>query len=99
MIKRTVLTGVYFHIRGEENNSERLVNTKRNTDTVPRLPIHPFTLPRPLKNIIKTKTVISVYIFQKKMYDCLLKSIHLQFELILLITELELRTAKRYISV
>lgn len=46
-----------------ESNSERLVNTKRNMDTVPRLPIHPFNLPRQLKNIaiIKIKTVMFLY--------------------------------------
>lgn len=76
-----------------ESNSERLVNTKRNMDTVPRLPIHPFNLPRQLKNIIiiKIKTVM-FFIFYKKQIHInimfVLKSIHLRFELILLIVEI-----------
>lgn len=59
----------YMYTWMGESNSERLVNTKRNMDTVPRLPIHPFNLPRQLKNIIiiKIKTVM-FFIFYKNKY-------------------------------
>lgn len=51
-----------------ECNSERLVKTKRNMDTVPRLHIHPINLPRQLKNILynQNQNCYVFYILQEQ---------------------------------
>lgn len=78
------------------------MNTKRNMDTVPRLPIHPFNLPRQLKNILYSQNqngYVFLYFTRTNIHIMfVLKSIHLRFELTLLIVEI-ITSQKLYISV